>query len=370
MMRGIAGRIATVDRLPVLLAAALRWWILELWGMVPVVVRKALVAEKGRITLDVQGEDVIVGHAIGGAWHEIQREPVAEIEISAKRIASNAILRAALGRGERAIGRVPSRDVLRRTIHLPVATSRDLRNILRFELDRQSPIDPEQIRFDYRVIATDTRAKNMTVELLMTRREKVDLLSGIAASLGVKLAKVTIDDGPATEHVNFIDAIHRPFRLTLRQWVSAGLTIIVMGLAIAALDASATRQQRELDYLRAQIAEAKSSAQAVERVKQDVSTIRDRLSFLTQLKQKPAAIRAFNELTRIIPDNTWIYQLEWDGTKIRAHGYSTAAMSLIGVVDGSTLLGNAQFASPLTKGPRGDAERFDLTMDVNAGAKR
>src|SRR5580765_4978568 len=60
---------------------------------------------------------------------------------------------------------IPLRRTLRRELTLPAAAEDKLRQVLAFEMDRQTPFKADQVYFDYRVVQRDAVAKNLKVEL-------------------------------------------------------------------------------------------------------------------------------------------------------------------------------------------------------------
>ena len=77
----------------------------------------------------------------------------------------------------------------------------------------------------------------------------------------------------------------------------------------------------------------------------------------------------------ILPDNTWLQQLDVRGVEVSMQGNTGSSAKLIGLFEQSALLENANFKSPLVKvqGGRaqggeaqGSEERFKLTAGVKA----
>ena len=75
-------------------------------------------------------------------------------------------------------------------------------------------------------------------------------------------------------------------------------------------------------------------------------------------------LEIINELTRIIPDDTWINRLNIKGQEVEIQGQSASAAALIPLIESSDLLRNPRFRSPVTKIPRLNTERFHLSAEV------
>ncbi len=75
-------------------------------------------------------------------------------------------------------------------------------------------------------------------------------------------------------------------------------------------------------------------------------------------------VELLNELTRILPDDTWLSMLEVSGSKLRVQGESGSASSLIGLIEESDLFHDPGFASPITRNRRTGLDRFVLEAEI------
>jgi general secretion pathway protein L len=105
----------------------------------------------------------------------------------------------------------------------------------------------------------------------------------------------------------------------------------------------------------------------VESLQDEINKANLGMAFLAQQKQSPLLVKILAEVTKILPDNTWLVEFELHGREVRIRGYSAAASSLIALFDNSRLFTNAQFRAPSMQGQNG-AERFDLSFEVKGGA--
>jgi general secretion pathway protein L len=78
----------------------------------------------------------------------------------------------------------------------------------------------------------------------------------------------------------------------------------------------------------------------------------------------PLVLEIVNEVTRILPDDTWINQLDIKEQEVQIQGQSTSAAALIPSIESSEILQNARFRSPVTKMPGSSTERFHISADV------
>jgi general secretion pathway protein L len=75
-------------------------------------------------------------------------------------------------------------------------------------------------------------------------------------------------------------------------------------------------------------------------------------------------LELLDELTRILPDDTWITRLDIKGSELEIQGQSASAAALIPLIESSSILQNPRFRSPVTQIPRSDVERFHLSAET------
>src|SRR5688572_5073293 len=162
----------------------LTWWGRQLAPLVPPRVRAWFVEHRDELLVRVDDDALVVRRA---------SEPT-EAERRIARTEPEDVQRAAFQR-ELAVSEerpdvvfcIAPRHVLRRTLHLPLAAEENLRQVLGFEMDRQSPFRADQVYFDQRVLARDVATKQLTVELALVPRTHADTARAPLAALGLPL---------------------------------------------------------------------------------------------------------------------------------------------------------------------------------------
>ena len=75
-------------------------------------------------------------------------------------------------------------------------------------------------------------------------------------------------------------------------------------------------------------------------------------------------LRIIDELTQIIPDDTWINQVDVADNEVHLYGESVSSASLLPIIESSKIFSNAQFRSPVTQNRQNDTERFHLSAQI------
>jgi general secretion pathway protein L len=108
-----------------------------------------------------------------------------------------------------------------------------------------------------------------------------------------------------------------------------------------------------------------SKAELTRRLREQVEQLGTGSRVLVDKKQAmPLVLEIIDELTRILPDDTWINRLDIKGTEVEIQGQSAAAAALIPLIESSGRLRNPRFRSPVTRVPGSSTERFHLSAEV------
>jgi general secretion pathway protein L len=260
---------------------------------------------------------------------------------------------------------LPAADILRRVVQLPIGAANNLRKILQHELDRHSPIDPSEVYFDHWVKLRDKTANRLEVELRIVKRASIDRAVALSRSLGLEPISIGVDGDIFPLNSRELPLSRAAvIRSLCRRWIVPALSVLLLVLVIGAVTAAVAREELALTMLNARVEEARAMSAVVQRLRAEISATEKRAAFLAGEKRNPMAVRILSELTRAIPDGTWITSFQLTGREVRIGGFSSSASSLIAALDQSGFFANAQFRAPLTQGPQNGGERFDLSAEV------
>jgi general secretion pathway protein L len=357
-MRALTLRRRPLDALA-LAGSFWRWWLTELRGLLPRRLLDLVAARQSRLIVEVAASEVAVTRRRAG-----NDTVLARLSTAAAVADGPPALRAAVAAGDAVTLRLSQAEVLRKTVELPLGAQRNLGQILTFELERQSPIERERVYFDHQLLRRDAAARRLVVELRIVKRDVVDRAVSTCRSLGLAPASLDfIGDERPLAAAGFLDGN----AASTGRWPWHRVTMALAGLSclllVALLYVESARQQKVASDVALRLAAAKTEAQETERLRKDVAALVARTEFLDREKTKPLAVKIVSEITRLLPDGTWLFELEIRGSTIRMRGDSPAASPLLAAFDGSPLFANARFVSPVTQGPKSGLERFELSFD-------
>lgn len=260
---------------------------------------------------------------------------------------------------------LPASAALRRPMVLPAAAAERLREVVGFEIDRQTPFGAAEVCFDARV--TGRRGDGqLEVELVVVPRAAFDAALAPLGGLGRGLAGVDLDDAAGEPlGINLLADASRHRRVDpWRRWN--------LGLAALAVLAVASAMWMVLDNRRAAAdAFERDSRQRIEQARaasaqrQQVLDHIEGTAYLSQRRaERPTMVEVLDELTRRLPDNTYLEKLAVENDRLLLIGLSTEASALVQQLEGADLWRSPALTGALQPDPRSRRDRFTLTAEL------
>lgn len=343
----------------------LRWWIAELGACLPVLLRKRL-RSSDRLVLAIQSDDAVLFHDAAGTQRELGCVGLAE---RASRIEAllDPGLRQRLARGTLQVCvRLPSDRALRTHVSLPLAAEADLRQALLFQLDRRTPFPVDTVHFAHRVVDRNETTRQLDVELTLVLRRVVSEAVAVAKTLGCtpSAVEVAAETPSGAASGNLLPDEDRPRRRPVTLIAQAAAAVLAL-VAVAALYQPIYAAHRTADELRQRMQAEKDAAERVRLIKDEVAKLTDAERFLIGAKQAtPTATELLYELTRVLPDDTWLQQLTVAAGDIRITGLSRSSSALIQGLGQSGMFLVPQFHSAVMQDQSTGKERFEIETRI------
>lgn len=336
------------------------WWGGELRACLPERWRRLLSVEDAQLLLEARDEALHASRMLGGQVQEVAQVPLAERDGLA------LALDQALGENQREMRRVlllPPGMVLRRVLTLPAAAMDNLRTVLGFELDRQTPFKPDQVVYDHRVLRHEAGARQIPVELALVPRERLQQALAAIGSVADTLGAIDlkgVDD--ARVGYNFLPPEQRRGRRNTWLWINLGLVAASVLLLVLAMGRLIDNRQAAVDALSAESESQHDDARAVARLRTGLEEAATAANFLAIEKaRQPSMVLLLNELTRLLPDDTWLERLNFSRGEVTLSGQSGQAAKLVELLQGSTLLRSPALSGPIQPDVRTQRDRFNIT---------
>jgi len=245
-------------------------------------------------------------------------------------------------------------EALARRVAMPAATEENLRQVLAFEMDRLTPFRADEVYFDYRVLARDAAAGQLSVLLALAKRDLVDARVAALRALGASVQGVAVRDdvGNAAAPLDLLPSEQRGERETARERLVQRALIAAVVIALQPL-----------------LGQAKQSAEGADRVERTLERQVNDYNFLLARKHANYPVLAVvEEISRLLPDNTWVQQLDVKTSgktrEVQITGETMSSSKLIEILEQSQLLKNATPRGTVTRGSAPNSERFMIVAEV------
>jgi Tfp pilus assembly protein PilN len=148
----------------------------------------------------------------------------------------------------------------------------------------------------------------------------------------------------------------------------SGLNLLLTALLMIALfswgASYAIKDELRLRRLQSENQRIEPAVEALRREESEVERLRKELSVLVDVEQrKGEALRVLDELTKVVPSNTFLSNFRYRGTAIELQGSAENASALIPLLERSPVFENVGFTAPSNRG-RDNRETFSLRADL------
>ncbi len=258
---------------------------------------------------------------------------------------------------------LPSSAVLRRVLPLPAAAEPRLREVLAFELDRQTPFTADQVTYQGRVLSRDLASQQLQVELWVLPRARLAAEMQALGPLGEHLAGVDAVDPDGLRHgLNLLPETGQVRRMDPARKLNAALAAIAVICVLGALAMTLHNRGARLEQFKRDVAAANDAARQARIVRNQLETSAAAANFLAEQRAlRPTMLEVLDDLTRRIPDDTALDKLAINDGKLVIVGQSRGAPALVGLLQDSPLLREPALSGAVQADPRTGRDRFTLT---------
>ena len=356
----------------------LRWWGGELVALLPPSWRAVFAAGNARVlyetgvgTLELRLEEgsretllASLPFADFNGEHSIGEHPAAE-----RAAQLTATVDAALGetRSERERWLLlPGGQVLRRRFLLPAAATERLREVMRHELDRQTPFRAEQVSYDCRVLAIDPVSKQAQVELLVLPRDKLDAALAPLGALADGLTGVDARDGDGQPlHANLLPPEQRRPRDLHALWINLALAMLALIAVLFGLVHALENRSAALRELQATVESRRNDARLASALGTQLTQAIEGAGFLARARAaKPPMLALLADISHRLPNSTWIERFSQNEKQVFLTGTSTEATALVQRLQGSPLLRTPALSGSVQPDAATGRDRFTLTAEL------
>ena len=341
------------------------WWLGELSALFRQILPGAFRTAMERwVLVKISGSLVTFFRVVHGKAAEVGRLDMASLDATGKKQAfQSEFNRVAPQRGE-AVLYLTQEQVLCKKLNLPLAAEENLRQVITFEIDRHTPFHAGQVYFDYRLAH---RGEQLEISLAVAPREAIDEPLRQITAWGAQAAAVLVA-GDATHDApwNLLpDGLRQKSKGARLPRLNTALAAGVLVLLCAALVLPIWQKRETVLALHPLLDKAREQAEATENLRRQLEALMAEYNYLLDKKREfPPVVAVLEDVTRILPDDTWLQQFELKGKEMRIHGETASSSKLAALFEQAKTLHDASFRAPLTKGQGANSERFQLAAET------
>lgn len=333
-----------------------------LLAALPVSLRRQLGAGRRRLLLQANGNELQLRALVDEQATLVGMVPLDDPQL----------LEELRGRLDAGAGGVPrwllldASRVLRPVLAVPAGAEPRLREMMAHEIDRQTPFAPEQVSFEPRVLARDAATRQLRVELvvlpLARLQESLQRLGPLAPGLaGIDVVGA---DGAALG-VNLLPTAARANRGDRARIFNMALALATVVVLFAALWTTLGNREGAHVAWGARVAAAQKEAREARKLRGALEASVRAANFLArQRARQPTVLELLADLSRRLPDDTWLEKIAVNDGAVVLIGQSARASALVGLLQDSPLIHKPTLTGSVQADPRTGKERFTLTAVV------
>ena len=341
------------------------WWLGELRQSLPAHWQQKLQHALRRVTFVLAGDSLIVGTDENHLQQSLDSFTIKQDASLLQQQLTRLLAEHDLAESPRFL--LLERDtILSKEITLPMATESKLAQVLTFEMDRQTPFKASAVYFGWKIRERNEATGQITLELFVVPRKQVDQAIHYLSSHGLAPMGVDVLEDGKTFGLNLLPAgqrvreVNRKLRMN---FILAGAVVVLLALVMTQ---SLYLRSHQVGELEAAIAEVRDEARLVQRIKEQIRDTSEAAGFLTVRREaSPLAIELLADITRLLPEDTYLDRLVINQTSVQMQGKSSNAQRLIERVNQSELLDDAAFRGSTRLDSRTGLEIFEINAKIS-----
>jgi general secretion pathway protein L len=258
---------------------------------------------------------------------------------------------------------LPADAVLVRRLYFPAAAAGNIRSLVGFEIDRQTPFRPDQVEYDCRVLPGEKGARQISVELAVVSKERLAAELATLGDLARRLDAVDLFKGSARAGFNLLPPTQRrphDHRPTL---INVALVAFSVCLLLVAMGQLVDNRSAAVGEIEAEVEARRVEARRTAQLRKTLEEAAGAANFLFEHKtNRPTTIELLRDLTDILPDDTFLERLTINGSDLSLTVQSASAAKLIELFQTSPQFTDATLLGAVQPDSRTGKDRATLTV--------
>ena len=259
---------------------------------------------------------------------------------------------------------------MRDRLHLPVAAKENFYEAVEFQINRQTPFQRSEVYFDCYPVATNNASRTLCIDYVIAPLEKVDTAVANMTALGIPVDFVTTASEVLGQRprFNLLSNRNPPHRNRGRK-LNSFLAILAALLGGTVIYLTLDNDRRYAAALSARVETLRNEAHAAERLHGEIASEQRSVNFVLNLRRDTdPVVQVLNDLTRLLPDDTWVSRFTYKSGKIQIVVHAPESSSIVRLVEGSDRFADAKMMTAVRKLKDENRERFTLGLSAKATA--
>jgi len=349
------------------------WWRDEMLTFVPRRLRIISSESKGQLVIEINDDRAAFYDVRGGRPTVSGEIPLKDSERASVSSSARKIVTGRRRENRDVVVSLPQDWVLTRMVRLPAIAEKTLLHSISFQLERCTPFKSDEVYYGAEIQGRDEDAKEIRVTLQIVAKSMVDGALATLAGLGLRPRRMSASRGGGGEFqgINLLPNNNREHGN--QHWASATVAFALLAtvLAATAIWLPLEQKRQEASRLAERIVASLSEVKSAEQLEAEIDRLNKRVRFLPEQQlAHPPAVQALNELTELLPDDTWLFQLQFRNPQLEIQGYSSSASKVIEIIENSPAFRNPTFSSKVTRDSKIGGERFHIRFETVAGGSK
>ncbi len=260
--------------------------------------------------------------------------------------------------------RLPPATALRKSVSLPLAAKRNLRTVLGFEMDRETPFARDEVYWDFAVDREDKAAGRVYVDLFIVPRAVADPVVDNLRAAGIAIDGVEISGESNAGTVIRLAPSRR------WQWLTDDRPLLALTAGAAVLFVLAVltpfiRQELALSSANSAVKALSSQAEAAGSLRQSIDQSSGASGVIGRERVHTGnLLGTLAAVTKLLPDDSHLTALTLRDGHLTITGVSPSAAHLIDVLAKSSAFRDPTFESPVVQSDKGHLETFTISATL------
>jgi general secretion pathway protein L len=259
-----------------------------------------------------------------------------------------------------------NKQILRRILSLPLAAEKKLREVVSFEIDRQTPFTIDQVYFEARVLGRNLQSKQCQVELIVLPKQALEKSLKPLGVLADDLSGIdVVDDNQQTLNINLLPNTMRVAGSHQNAWLNLVLALAGVAILLLAMNLVLNNREKALAEWEQKVSAAEAQARQANVFREQLKQTGKAEAFLQKFRDsQPNMLALINDLTKRIPDDTALDRLSVNEGRLVLVGQSKQAAALVGQLQGSPYISSPALSGAVQPDSRTNRDRFNLEAKV------